>query len=140
MSLRVVVLSSMVVVAGCDLIPLPGCTEEGCASFLTVAVVDAPLADRDIVVTATVNGEVVACTVETGACVLTESDNGWVAAVPLPPGDTAQVALTVVEGDATLFDGALEITWGEGFRPNGPDCEPVCFDDASAQVNLLPLP
>lgn len=128
----------LVTLAGCGVVPGLVCTEIGCSSVLTVDVLDAPLADRDIEVTATVNGDEVPCSAdEDGLCVLADTGSGWTATVVLPSGDASQVALTVVEGGDVLFDGEVGVTWGEGVRPNGPGCEPVCYQAASAEVNVV---
>jgi hypothetical protein len=122
---------------GCGVIPGLVCTEIGCLSFLTIEVTDLPLADRDMAVTVTLDGEEVPCSaVDEALCELVDGEDGWTALVQLP-ADTNSVAvrLTVAEGGATVFDDELTPVWGDGVRPNGPGCPPVCYD-ASAEVVL----
>lgn len=112
-----------------------GCSEIGCLSTLTLAVTGAAIDGRDIDVTVVVGGQIAQCagTVIDGALAcegleISETATGWEANVALTSGDEepAQAQVLVTLDGVTAFDGDVDVTWGDPFRPNGPMCEPVC--------------
>jgi hypothetical protein len=139
---------AVVALAGCD--PLFGrsCTFMSCGSVLAIEVADAPPGDRDFDVTVTVDGEARTCAGVVGpeglSCEevqIAASEGGYTITVGLGAsleGEPAPVlALTLGWDGTVVYDGALDVSWGQPVYPNGEGCEPVCFP-GHAEVTIEP--
>ena len=132
---------ALVVVAGCGVIPGTACTEIGCTSGLSVDVSDPAGLDRDIDVTAEIDGQVLQCSGTVDAVdglfcdgiEIVPSADGYVlvlsADIEAPAED---VHLTIAWDGAVAFDDDLAPTWGEPSSPNGEHCEPTCIQGDAA--------
>lgn len=118
-----------------------GCTLIGCASSVTIDVVDAGSANRDLNVAVTVGDEVTVCSgtfdpVDGLFCAGLEvfpTADGYAVVVPVAQED--DVSLTIERDGSVVFDDAIAVSWSDPTYPNGKGCGPECID-GTAEIEV----